>query len=243
MSWAGRWLLDVLFPSRCPACSAASQNGGFCSVCSATIAYPEPPICPSCGASLLGAGVGHLCSRCLTRRPRFDRARACAVYRDSSATTTPLGLALHRYKYGGDVTLGAVLGRFMTERCPCTVDHDLIVPVPLHPARLRSRGFNQSLLLGRPLARKHGVAISPFVLKRRRPTLPQVGLGEGDRQRNLAGAIEVRDRARVENRSVLVLDDVYTTGATVNECARALREAGARRIDVLVLARAEGRSV
>lgn len=242
MPWAVRWLLDVLFPSLCPACSAASQNGDFCSTCTGTIAHPKPPICPSCGASLPGNATARLCSRCLTRRPRFDRARACAVYAGSSAAPTALDRAIHRYKYGGDVTLAAVLGRLMAERCPYTVDHDLIVPVPLHRARLRSRGFNQSLLIARPLARACRIPISPFVLSRRRATVPQVGLGERDRRRNLAGAVEVRDHAEVRSRSILLVDDVYTTGATANECARALRAAGARRIDVLVLARAEGRS-
>jgi ComF family protein len=161
------------------------------------------------------------------------------MYGGRSTAPSALGLAVHRYKYAGDVTLAPVLGRLMAERCPLTIDHDLIVPVPLHAARLRSRGFNQSLLLAHPLARRHRVPIAPFLLARTRETLPQVGLHGRDRRRNIAGAFAIARRARVRDRSILLVDDVYTTGATVNECARVLREAGALRVDVLVLARAE----
>jgi len=118
------------------------------------------------------------------------------------------------------------------------VTHDLLVPVPLHLRRLRWRGFNQALLLTRPLAQRCGARLDPFVLARTRPTSPQVGLDEAARRRNIAGAFAVRDPAVVRRRSVLLIDDVYTTGATVEECARVLRRAGASRVDVLVLARA-----
>jgi ComF family protein len=243
MPWTGRWLVDALFPPVCPACSRASRDNGFCEPCTATIPLPRGPLCPACGSVFRGAGSDHLCARCLGRPPHFDRVRACASYSGSSPLPNALGLALHRYKYGGDVTLAPVLGRMLADRCPLAIDHDLIVPVPLHLGRLRARGFNQSLLLARPLSRDHRVPIARFTLARRRETRPQVGLGENDRRRNIAGAFEVRERAQVRGRSVLLVDDVYTTGATVNECARTLRQAGARRIDVLVLARAETATV
>jgi ComF family protein len=113
-----------------------------------------------------------------------------------------------------------------------------LIPVPLHPERLRWRGFNQSLLLSRPLARAWNVPVDPFVLRRRRATPPQVGLDERARRLNVGGAFAVAEGASLKDLGVLLIDDVFTTGATVNECAITLRRAGAARVDVLVLARA-----
>jgi len=145
---------------------------------------------------------------------------------------------VQRFKYGPDVTLAPTLGDFLADNGPVMDAYALLVPVPLHPSRLRWRGFNQALLLARPLARRGRVRLAPFALARTRPTAPQVGLNDKERQENIAGAFTVRDPVLVRGRSILLIDDVYTTGATVNECARVLRGAGARRVDVLVLARA-----
>jgi ComF family protein len=145
---------------------------------------------------------------------------------------------LQRFKYGRDVTLAPVLGALLVERCPLPVDHDLLIPVPLDLERLRWRGFNQALALGRILAARRHRPLHPMALRRCRITPPQVGLNEAERRRNIAGAFAVRDRAAVRGRTILLVDDVMTTGATVDECAKTLRRAGARRVDVLVLARA-----
>jgi len=160
------------------------------------------------------------------------------VYRRSTETQSPLAVALHRYKYARDVTFGRWLGELLADRCPLTIDHDVIIPVPLHVERLRWRGFNQALLLARPLARRYRIPVDPFLLRRVRPTPPQVGLSEAERRRNLVGAFAVRDAAALRGRQILLVDDVYTTGATVDACARALRRGGAKRVDVLVLAHA-----
>lgn len=228
--------LDFIFPPRCPGCARRAAVVAFCPACAATIAPVREPLCPICGDCFSGSGPDHCCSRCLLKPPAYRRARACALYR--SDNPGPLVAALHRLKYGRDVTLGAPLARHLSEHCPLPVDHDLLVPVPLDLARLRWRGFNQAVLLGRALARNRGRRFHPMALRRIRPTAIQVGLGEEERRRNLAGAFAVRDRAAVRGRSVLLVDDVMTTGATVAECAAALRKAGARRIDVVVLARA-----
>jgi ComF family protein len=228
--------LDFLFPPRCPACGERTQRVALCARCSAAIAPARSPLCPSCGESFPGSGPDHHCSRCLARPPHFDRARACALYR--SDRSSPLIDVLHRFKYGRDVTLAPLLGDFLADRCPLPVDHDLLVPVPLDLGRLRWRGFNQAAALARALAARRRRPLHPMALQRCRATPPQVGLGEDDRRRNMAGAFAVRDRTVVHGRAILLIDDVMTTGATVEECAKTLRRAGARRVDVVVLARA-----
>lgn len=126
----------------------------------------------------------------------------------------------------------------MTAELLAARGYDAIVPVPLHIARLRWRGFNQAVLLARPLARSWRIPLEPLALRRSRPTAPQVGLGEVERRRNIAGAFEIRDAAAIRGRRVLLVDDVFTTGATVEECSRVLLKGGALAVDVAVLARA-----
>lgn len=166
-------------------------------------------------------------------------ARACATYVASAPESAPLKRALQRYKYVPDVSLAPALGRLLLAHCPLTpVSYDVLVPVPLHIRRLRWRGFNQAQLLARHVARQHRLPLDPFSLERARATDPQVELDDDARRRNVAGAFVVPDPARVRGRRVLLVDDVYTTGATANECSRTLLRAGARHVDVLVLARA-----
>lgn len=141
-------------------------------------------------------------------------------------------------KYGRDVSLAPLLARYLVERLPLPVDHDVIVPVPLHRERLRWRGFNQAVPLARALGAAGDRPVDPFALVRSRATPPQVGLDAGSRRRNVRGAFVVRSADRIRGRRVLLVDDVMTTGATIDACARALRAAGARQVDALVLARA-----
>jgi ComF family protein len=149
----------------------------------------------------------------------------------------PLKMVLQRYKYSRDVSLARPLGALLAERAPLPIgDYDVLMPVPLHIDRLRWRGFNQALLLAHRLA--GGVAVDAMSLQRVRPTVPQVELTETERRRNVAGAFRVARPDRVRGRRILLVDDVYTTGATVDECSRALLRAAARAVDVLVLARA-----
>lgn len=236
MRRAVEWALDFVFPPRCPGCQKRIDRVALCADCMAAIAPARSPLCPTCGECFAGAGPDHRCSRCLQRVPHYERARACALY--NSDRDSPLIEILHRFKYGRDVTLAPILGDFLADHCPLPVDHDLVVPVPLDLERLRWRGFNQAVSLARVLAARSGRRVHPMALQRCRATPPQVGLGEADRRRNMAGAFTVRDRAAVRDRSILLVDDVMTTGATVEECAKTLRRGGARRVDVVVLARA-----
>jgi ComF family protein len=232
--------LNLLYPPFCCGCGERAPHPGFCDRCRARITTPQSPLCDVCGIPFAAAdGADHRCGRCLVRRPAFRRARAGAVYDAADSANDPLKSVLQRYKYDRDLGLARPLAALLQERCPLVAgDVDVIVPVPLHLDRLRWRGFNQAQYLARRLARAAGVPVDALALRRIRPTLPQVHLDEAARRGNVAGAFRVVRPERVAGRRLLLLDDVYTTGATVNECSRALLRAGARRVDVLVLARA-----
>jgi ComF family protein len=138
-----------------------------------------------------------------------------------------------------EIGLSRPLGELLLERCPLSLRaYDVIIPVPLHVSRLRWRGFNQSQHLALSLASAAGIPLDSFILERVRPTRPQVQLNEAERRRNVARAFHVARPERVRGRRVLLIDDVYTTGATVDECSRVLLRNGCAHVDVLVLARA-----
>ena len=230
------WILDLLFPPRCAACQVRTRRVAFCAACETRLPPAAASLCTICGLPVAGTVTDHACARCTRRPPHFARARACTSYRRGEAN--PLIEVLRRHKYGRDITCAPVLAGFLATHAPLVVDHDLIVPVPLHRRRLRWRGFNQSALLAVAIARQAQRPVDVWTLARAYPTPPQVGLGEADRRRNVAGAFIVRQPPAVDGRTILLIDDVMTTGATADECARVLRRAGAQRVEVLVVARA-----
>ncbi len=230
----------MLYPPRCCSCDGAAVAHDFCDPCLDAIALAETPLCTICGTPFLTQdGVDHPCADCLRRPPKFRRARAIATYDAADTRVNPLKSVLQRYKYNRDVSLAPALANLLSRRLPVSLhDYDLLVPVPLHRSRLRWRGFNQALLLARHLRPPMPARIEPFALQRVRPTRPQVELDHRDRRSNVAGAFRVAHKESIRNRRVLLFDDVLTTGSTVNECSRELLRAGARFVDVLVLARA-----
>jgi len=179
-----------------------------------------------------GEGVDHLCGPCQTDPPPFARARAAAIYEEDG----PSGQAIKRFKYNRRLDMLPVMHYWLTRpRCQELVqDADLIAPVPLHPRRLKQRGFNQSLLLAQAFP---GVRLERELLTRVRHTPPQTGLNPKERRDNVRGAFNVPRPDLVKGKNVLLVDDVFTTGATVRECARGLRKAGAQQVDVLTVAR------
>ena len=245
---AGRWsrrggirtlgaaLMDLLLPQRCRICSLPLSDGasGLCPACLSRVRYLGKGICACCGTELPGGTTDDLlCGGCLRRPPPFSLARSVARY------GTPLAELLHRLKYLGDTrvlpALAVIAAPFdLTPFASCS--H--IVPVPLHPRRLRQRGLNQSLLLARMLFADHGGRLAPGVVARVKMTRPQTGLGGIERRRNLRGAFKVVDPGALRHRSVCLVDDVYTTGSTVAECSRVLLAAGSAEVRVLTLARA-----
>jgi ComF family protein len=145
---------------------------------------------------------------------------------------------IRRHKYGRDQSLSRALAQCLGDSLPLSSEgYDLVIPVPLHRRRLRWRGFNQAALLGAVVARKIGCRLDVVTLARIHDTAPQTAQDSTQRRQNVRGAFAVTRRHRIANRRVLLVDDVMTTGATVNECARTLLAAGARRVDVLTLAR------
>lgn len=145
--------------------------------------------------------------------------------------------AIQRFKYHGDIKLAAPLGRFWEKIDFEDLFFEAIIPVPLHPNRLRERGFNQALLLGKILGRTINKKVFPRALRRIRNTIPQVQLDHGEREKNVRGAFVVREPQKILDKRLLLVDDVFTTGATVNECARVLKKSGAKEVFVLTLAR------
>ena len=239
------WLVDWLYPPRCRACAGRIHGWDgeyFCSSCRQRIQLVSHPLCNLCGRPFPDAGGDdHTCGVCLQRPPRFAAARAWACYPRDELTEHPLRRVVQRYKYGHKVSLGKPLGRLMARGCQPflnEINADIIVPVPLHPKRLRWRGFNQSVLLAREVSRFYGVPMDPFLLTRERETEPQTQLPEEDRRRNMRGAFALNPEKSIDERSVLLIDDVYTSGATVNECSRTLKRGGAEEVYVLTLARA-----
>jgi ComF family protein len=149
--------------------------------------------------------------------------------------------AIHDFKYRRQPGLGRGLGRLITDNHCAGIDpegFDVVIPVPLHVRRLRERGFNQSLLLARAVATARGIQVDFLSLRRERDTPPQTLMGRKERQANIRGAFAVVHRDRLRDREILLIDDVYTTGSTLAECARALLDGGAARVGVLTLARA-----
>ena len=239
------WLVDWLYPPRCRACGGRIYGRDaeyFCAACWPEIHVVSHPLCTVCGRPFIDAsGDDHLCGVCLSRTPYFARARAWACYPREEMSEHPLRRVVQKFKYGRRVSLGKPLGRLMAQGCQeflseCAVD--VIIPVPLHPKRLRWRGFNQSVLLARQVSRALDVPMDPFVLCRSKQTPPQTQLTEEERRKNVRGAFSLNPHKPVEGRRVLLVDDVYTSGATVNECSRSLKRAGAEEVYVLTLARA-----
>lgn len=230
------WALDALFPPICIGCDRRCIQPGFCFRCRNEVTQHNAAECPRCGRAF-ASGDEHQCSECIAHPPAFERLWACSTY-SRKRPDAPLARAIHRLKYDRDVSFAKPLATLLVERFRGDFTYDAIVPVPLHVSRLRWRGFNQAVVLGRPLATHRVCPMQALALERVRPTPPQVGLGGEDRRRNMVNAFRVRPEWRLAGKRVLLVDDIYTTGATVNECAKVLRRAGASAVDVAVLARA-----
>ena len=253
-----RWFAAVaaaVFPSRCLQCHrlfpggqrgrgidggeadfAVAMAACFCPRCREAWTPVASPLCRCCGLVFRSrAGEDHLCGRCLERPGHYTMARAAGVYDQSLKT------AIHQLKFRGAIHLARPLGRLLAgvRRRYWEPDAiDLIAPVPLHRQRFRRRGFNQAFLLVRHWPPESGCEIDRQLLVRTRATVPQRGLSRDQRRINIKNAFAVRRPGRSAGRHVLLVDDVFTTGSTADACARALLADGARRVDVLTLARA-----
>jgi ComF family protein len=228
----GPWrrLGAVLWPARCLACGEAGSGGlDLCRPCRATLPWNRRA-CGRCAIPLPAGDGGATCGRCLRRPPPLDQVRSACLY------GAPLDRWLPRFKFHHDLAAGRLLAQLLTEACADAPRPQALVPVPLHRARLRRRGYDQALELAKPLARALDLPLQSRLLQRVRPTVPQSELSAAARRRNLRDAFAVDVVAALPAHVVLV-DDVMTTGATLHAAARALRRAGVARVDAWVCAR------
>jgi ComF family protein len=218
---------------------AFAGQGCFCDDCWRMIRLITPPYCPCCGEPFrspmaLTSSPEYRCGACRAQPPHFDHARAIGRYEG------PLRQAIHQFKYRGKLHLKRPLLRLALEHFdthfPATA-FDAIIPAPLHRERLMQREFNQATVLAKGLARYLHVPMLEQLLVRVRSTRPQVELSGRERRQNVKQAFAVTDAATLEDKQVLVVDDVFTTGATLGEIARTIKVAGARQVDVFALAR------
>lgn len=218
-------IVQRLWPQQCLLCTAAVVATPVCKDCYLHLPWLAQAHCPQCA---LPTATGNVCGACLSHPPRFDSV--CAAF----AYVWPLAPLIHQYKYAGNLVLAQFFGRVLAQSA-AKHQVDLLIPMPLAPTRLRSRGFNQALEVARVLSKLTGVALAANACRRVRDSTPQAMLPWNERVRNIRGAF-VCD-ADLRGKRVAVVDDVMTTGATLNELARNLRQAGAAEIQGWVVAR------
>ncbi|MFZ5449257.1 MAG: ComF family protein [Thermodesulfobacteriota bacterium] len=227
-------LLEFFLPRLCLFCGAAvgeAATVAACPACEAQVEWVASPLCTCCGVVFpFRDGPDRVCGECHKDPPPFTRARAAAIY------DGPAAQVIKAFKFNRQMAYLPVMLHWL-KRPLClelVTDADLVVPVPLHSRRLKQRGFNQAILLAQAIP---GVPLGREALVRVRHTLPQVELKPNERRENVKGAFAVPEPALIKGKNILLLDDVYTTGATVRECAKVLLRAGARQVEVLTVAR------
>jgi len=233
-----RGIKGILYPKRCPACKIKLNEAGeelICQKCYSQIKMNLPPFCVSCGRHLDNKSFSkNICPGCARKRLHFDRAFCPCVYDGITKTL------IHEFKYKGKDNLAKPLSRIMIDfireyRLPMEY-LDLILPIPLHKARMREREFNQAEALGRLIAGEFKKDFPLNMLLRKRNTKTQTGLKDNERALNVSGSFAVAKGINLKGRNLLLVDDVFTTGATSSEAALTLKKAGAQAVFVLALA-------
>lgn len=232
---AGRSLMHAIMPALCLACRAPIASGdALCGTCWRSIRFIRPPLCNRLGLPMPYGVAGEMVSAAAVANPPvYDRARAVAVFEGAMRDL------IHAFKYSDRHDPTRLFGRWLAQAgAEMLPGLDVIIPVPLARGRLFRRQYNQAAILARELARASHIPFDPIVLERVRATRPQVGLHHTERLRNVRGAFRIAPgrTGSISGRSVLLVDDVITTGATAEACARVLKAGGARRVDVLALA-------
>jgi len=226
-------IADLALPPRCPGCAAITPaDHRFCAACWGSLAFLGPPWCAACHLPFgHDRGEGARCAACIAAPPPHDGIRAAVAYGEVAR-----GVAL-KLKYAGRLACAETMARAMARLMPA--EAELLVPVPLHRWRLWSRGFNQSVLIGAALSRAHGVPLEVELLRRVKATPVLRGLGARARARAVAGAFALAPgaRERLAGRTVALVDDVHTSGATGDACARLLKRGGAAKVILLCWAR------
>ncbi|WON73317.1 ComF family protein [Nitrosospira sp. Is2] len=218
-------IMHVLFAKRCLLCGSVSERD-LCPPCHDSLPHLSSHHCMVCALPLATASV---CGACLANPPAFERSIAAASY------AFPIDALLHSLKYEAKLALAPVLADLLTVRISPADLPDFILAMPLHPAKLRERGFNQALEIARGVSKTTGVELLPLACRRVRDTRSQTGLPWKEREKNIRGAFTCE--ADLSGRRIAIVDDVMTTGATLNELAKVLRERGACNVSAWVVAR------
>lgn len=232
---AGVACADLIVPPCCLSCRARTvAHGALCPACWSNVQFIRTPVCDVLGIPLpFEVGERTVSAAAVAQPPAYERARAVAHFNGE------MRALVHKFKYGDRQDLRSLFGRWLRDAGRDLLpDTDVIVPVPLSRWRLLWRQFNQAAVLSRELSRQTGIPMDPLALKRTRATKSQVGMTRDQRRRNVAGAFELAKagRKRLAGKNVMLVDDVITTGATVEACARVLKRAGVARVNVLALA-------
>jgi ComF family protein len=234
-SHAARLALDIALPTLCVSCREPVDGEGVCAACWAKLSFIAPPFCPRLGIPFVyDPGPEMLSMEAIANPPAYARARAAVRYDDVARTL------VHALKYQDRTDLAPAMGRWMARAGrELLKEADVLVPVPLHWRRAWGRRYNQSGALARIIERQSGVKLSTEALKRIRPTQQQIGLSRPQRASNVQGAFKVaaERQSEIAGRRVVLIDDVLTSGATLDACARALLRAKAASVDALVFAR------
>ncbi len=227
-------LVRTFFPPACPLCGSTfpkDHSDLFCAECSSGFHPLSKAKCPICSLPFAGeSNSSHLCGRCTKKRPLYTKVYAVGLYEQN------LRRAIHQFKFNGKVGLDRPLGKLLERTIANNLNLDLVVPVPLSGKRLQQRSYNQSLLLAREVARIRKLPVASDLLHKVLDTKSQQGLSAREREQNLRGAFKLG--GEVENKIVLLVDDVMTTGATVSACSRVLLDGGAAAVYIAVIGRA-----
>jgi competence protein ComFC len=229
----------IFFPSFCELCSSLLELPGEKIVCRSCLQGIRPhrtSYCLSCGKFFSGSSEPHYCRQCVEQRPAFSGHRSCGLYAGKLKDIIIL------YKYRGFSVLGSPLAVFIDKSLgkeeSLWWETDALIPVPLHSEKEKERGFNQSRILAKELARRKQIPLIEDQLVKVKRTLPQTSLEAKEREKNLKGAFEIKDREKIEGKILLLVDDVFTTGSTLQECSLMLRRAGALEVRALTVAQA-----
>lgn len=228
--------LDIIFPPQCLVCrERVLTHGTLCTNCWGGIKFIASPYCACCGLPFeFSLGEDALCGGCIEERPLFSRARSAFCYDDhSSKLVTAL-------KFSDQLHLASIYGKWLAKAGKEIIPvSDIIIPVPLHWRRFVMRRYNQSALLARSLGKVTGLPVIEDAILRHRHTLPQTGLSREKRHKNVQGAfiIHRRHKQKIKGKNILLVDDVFTTGATLNQCGKTLLKNGAATVNVVTVAR------
>ncbi len=230
-------IADLFFSEVCPFCNKIiyEKDALVCAGCLNKLEFISSPVCTCCGRPFHIEGIeDHFCGECLTDGRFYTKARAVLYYEAEVME------AIHRFKYSSAIYYARAFGWLMFNRGREFMDfteYECLIPVPLHKKKLRQREFNQAQMLAQEISNYLCLQVELFVLERVIDAQSQVGLKKEERQRNVRNAFRVRNQEKIKNKAVLLIDDVLSTTSTVNEAAKALRKAGAKRVDVFALAR------